>query len=656
MVNLIVSHFSNRFLSKWIILFFDLAIIVSCYLMVVILLSNTSALDTLLNLNILHLMALVGSYLVSFARYRPFDGIIRLTNMHDAVRIIKTTLFSMAIQLGLFAVASLLSDKLQQLFSIEQVSFGVILVLFLLVTFVMISSRFLIRGIFQKVKSKDLIKTKVLIYGAGSAGIVSKNTILEEDSMKYEVFGFIDENPGKQYKSIHGVKVYTPDILNHEFIAKNKISQIIIAINNITASKKSAIIDTCLSLPLVVKTIPPVSNWINGELTARQIKNVKIEELLNRQEIKLDNVNIAREIENKVILLTGGAGSIGSELARQIIRYNPEHLIIVDQAETPMNDLQLEIECALTNISAPCSVSFIIADITNRRRMESIFEDYKPHILFHAAAYKHVPMMECNVHEAIHSNIYGSGILAELSIEHGVEKFVLVSTDKAVNPTSVMGATKRAAEKYIQSLAKANPDKTSFITTRFGNVLGSNGSVIPLFRKQIEAGGPITVTHPEITRYFMTIPEACNLVLEAAAMGQGQEIFVFDMGESVKIAELAKKMIKLSNLRLGKDIEIAYTGLRPGEKLYEELLANNENTLPTHHPKIMIAKVNGTNHKTLKSLQNLTQDVYDRSSSDLILDLKSIVPEFVSNNSVFEALDQPKVETDIANSNVSQPA
>ena len=385
--------------------------------------------------------------------------------------------------------------------------------------------------------------------------------------------------------------------------------------------------------------IPPMNKWINGELSIKQIRQVKIEELLERNPIRLDEDEIRKELCGKIVLVTGAAGSIGSELARQIIKFNPKKLYLLDQAETPLYELELE----LKELCAPNKFEAVLGDVRNYDRMENAIRTFQPDIIFHAAAYKHVPMMESNPSESILTNVLGSTVVADLAVKYKVGKMVMVSTDKAVNPTGVMGASKRIAEIYVQALDKvcASKNETRFVTTRFGNVLGSNGSVIPLFRKQIEEGGPITVTHPEITRYFMTIPEASQLVLEAGAIGKGGEIMIFDMGESVKIADLAKKMIRLSGLELGKDIQIQFSGLRPGEKLYEELLNNNENTLPTHHEKIMVAKVREYEYNEIKQhIDELIQLFNTQNNMAIVAKMKAIVPEYESNNSVFEKLDK----------------
>jgi FlaA1/EpsC-like NDP-sugar epimerase len=383
--------------------------------------------------------------------------------------------------------------------------------------------------------------------------------------------------------------------------------------------------------------LPPVEKWVGGEFSINQIHNVKIEDLLERDIIKTNNQQIGKEIDGKVILITGAAGSIGSEIVRQSLNFFPSKIVLLDQAESALYDLEFEIKKKIPHNTI---INVAIADVSDRNRIRRVFAQNKPDIVFHAAAYKHVPLMENNPYEAIKVNILGTKNLADCSAEFNVEKFILVSTDKAVNPTNVMGATKRIAEMYTQSMNTVDGIRTQFIATRFGNVLGSNGSVIPLFKKQIENGGPVTVTHPEITRYFMTIPEACQLVLEAATMGKGGEVFVFDMGESVKIVDLAKKMIQLSGLRVGKDIAIEFSGLRPGEKLYEELLNDNESTLSTHHAKIMRAKVITPSFSAMEiALEELEKILYSGNSLSLVAQMKAIVPEYISNNSVYQSLD-----------------
>jgi FlaA1/EpsC-like NDP-sugar epimerase len=411
---------------------------------------------------------------------------------------------------------------------------------------------------------------------------------------------------------------------------------VILSIQQISPGRRQEIIELCLANNARVLTVPPVQNWINGELSFRQIRKVRIEELLERDPIKLNEDNIRKQLKGKTILITGAAGSIGSELVRQIAKFEPGKLILLDNAESPLHDLQLELADTQRNLS----FEVVIGDVRSKERLENVFKTFRPQLVYHAAAYKHVPMMENNPSESILTNVLGTKITADLSVQYNVERFVMISTDKAVNPTNVMGASKRIAEIYTQALSNENK-QTKFITTRFGNVLGSVGSVIPRFRQQIENGGPVTITDPEITRYFMTIPEACRLVLEAGCMGNGGEILIFDMGKSVKIIDLAKKMIQLSGLTLGRDIEIVTTGLRPGEKLYEELLNDEENTLPTHHEKIMIAKVPVYDFKKISSeLDQLVSLFNSQNNMEIVKKMKEIVPEYISNNSVFEKLDK----------------
>ncbi|MGB1038812.1 MAG: polysaccharide biosynthesis protein, partial [Bacteroidia bacterium] len=441
-----------------------------------------------------------------------------------------------------------------------------------------------------------------------------------------------------QGKSVEGVKIYSPAIPLTDLTNDLGNSEMVIAINNVSSLRKKIIIENCIKHNIAVKTIPPVEAWINGEFNPRSVKSVRIEDLLEREPIKLSKVKISKELKGQVILITGAAGSIGSEIARQCLSFEPKTLVLLDQGETPLYEIENE-------LNSQNNIEIVIADVCNTSRMERVFEFFKPAYVFHAAAYKHVPLMENNPYEAINTNVFGTQNVANLSVKFGVKKFVFVSTDKAVNPTNIMGASKRIAEIYVQSLnAKLRLDSdnhTKFVTTRFGNVLGSNGSVIPLFKKQIENGGPVTVTHEEITRYFMTIPEACQLVLEAGVMGSGGEIYIFDMGKSVRIVDLARKMIKLSGLREGSDILIKFTGLRPGEKLKEELLGDKENTVGTHNPKIMVAKVPEYNYLEVNALINdLYQNKDNLQNKMLVKTMKEIVPEYISNNSIYEELDK----------------
>lgn len=473
----------------------------------------------------------------------------------------------------------------------------------------------------------------VLIYGAGISGLIAKRTIERDALIHFRIVGFIDDNKKVAGARIEGVQVYHTSRLE-ELIRDEKVAQVIVAIQDPVEENRSRVVELCLEAGVEVRKVPSPKSWINGEFSAKQIAHVRIEDLLGRTPIVLNQDKIAEELSGKVILVTGAAGSIGTGLVRQIAQFRPKLLVLVDQAESPLYELQLEIAQQFPD----CQLEVVMGDIRNRDRMDQLFAAFPPAWVFHAAAYKHVPMMEDNPSEAIITNVRGTNNLVELALNYKVHKFVMVSTDKAVNPTNVMGASKRIAEIIAQNANSKGT--TQFITTRFGNVLGSNGSVIPLFKKQIDQGGPVTVTDERITRFFMTIPEACLLVLDAGVMGNGGEIFVFDMGQSVKIVDLAKKMIRLSGLELGKDIEIQFTGLRPGEKLYEELLSDAENTLQTHHPKILKAKVREADAHQLHNIERLIAGGGTLTNMELVGLMKTIVPEFISNNSQFAILDQ----------------
>lgn len=567
---------------------------------------------------------------ISFFFSKTYKGVVRYTSSKDAMRIIAVVLSGSF----LMFVANLITLKF--VWGYYVIPNSVIIIDALVTLFIMISSRLAVKAIYFESKNPDRNKINVLIYGAGEAGIITKRTLDRDAAIKYRVVGFIDDDAGKKGRSLEGVFIYPPNKLE-ELIKENEVENLIISVQNLPPVKKNEITDWCLNHNVKVLNVPPVAKWINGELSFNQIKGINIEDLLERDPIKLDIDIISSQIKDKVILITGAAGSIGSELSRQCMRFSPKKIYMLDQAESPLHTI--EIEFAANYPKEKFEV--VMADVRNADRMRNVFNTFKPQLVFHAAAYKHVPMMENNPSESILNNILGTKNTADLAVEFGAEKFVFVSTDKAVNPTNVMGASKRIAEIYIQSLGKKS--KTKFITTRFGNVLGSNGSVIPHFKKQIENREPITITHPDITRYFMTIPESCQLVLEAGSIGKGGEIFVFDMGKSIKIVDLARKMIKLSGLEEGKDIQIVYTGLRPGEKLFEELLADTENTLPTHHSQILIGKVREYEYEEVSSVIKELIGLFDSQDNVKIVQcMKTLVPEFKSNNSVYEKLDTIK--------------
>lgn len=638
MLRRLLSTYGDRFLSRWVVLGFDMFMVAVAFFVASLLFYNFNlallAEHDIASQTVVACMA----YVIGFLLTQSYAGIIRHTGVNDAIRLLEGSMIASGGILIITMYFSYFHDGKTAVFNFSK---SVVIIHFLLVLFFLIGSRFLIKGIYlTAIKRARMTNRNIVIFGAGTSGMITRNALLSDPVSNVNVVAFMDENPSKVKKSLEGIPVVHPDkALKSKFIEQRDISEIVISIQGLSKPKLREISDEAVKLGLQVKIVPPAEKWINGELSARQLRQVKIEDLLERDPIQLDNSNIDREIRDRVVLVTGAAGSIGSEIARQILHYAPRQVVYLDQAESPLYELEFEIKTHYPESFGKCT--FLVGNVKDFMRMELLFKTYKPDIVFHAAAYKHVPLMEDNPYEALMVNVFGTKIMADLSCEFGVSKFVMVSTDKAVNPTNVMGSSKRIAEIYTQAVQGSGNFNTQFITTRFGNVLGSNGSVIPIFRKQIEQGGPITVTHKDITRFFMTIPEACNLVLEAGAMGEGGEIFVFDMGQSVKIYDLAKKMVALSGLRLGKDIEIIETGLRPGEKLYEELLATNENTLPTHHGKILKARVRKHSYDVvLAQLDNLSEALVDAEPMELVKAMKAMVPEFLSNNSVYEALDK----------------
>ena len=567
---------------------------------------------------------------------RSYAGIVRYTGMQDAGRIF-VTIFSGS---TLTFLVSYVNYKLTGAYLIPG---SIIIIAFFNAIFFLISYRLFVKQLFTFFWKKEKKIEQVLIYGTNKSAQMARQIIEENSGKLYKVVGYLDEDKKHVGKVVNGVNIFDVRKDLSTILSSKNIKELIISDRNISIELKNEIVDSCLVKNVKVRLVPPVEHWVKGELSLNQIKDINIEALLERDSIKLDNYNITEELKGRKVLVTGAAGSIGSEIVRQTLYYNPELIILVDQAESDL----FEIENELRIKKGTLRIYPIIADITNEQRMDVLFKEFEPQIIFHAAAYKHVPMMEKNPGEAVMCNIHGTKILADLAVKYNAEKFVMISTDKAVNPSNVMGASKRIAEMYVQSLnnylAEKNPDATKFITTRFGNVLGSNGSVIPVFKKQIDQGGPITVTHPDIRRYFMTIPEACQLVLEAGAMGEGGEIFVFDMGKSIKIIDLAKKMVQLSGLVIGRDIEIIFTGLRSGEKLYEELLSTDEDTMPTYHHKILISKTREeTYEKVKRNIQLLINSAQDHDELKLVGIMKYIVPEFKSNSSKFEVLDKKK--------------
>jgi len=564
---------------------------------------------------------------IIFYVFKIHKGLVRHTSLEDVKRIF---LALMTYSLILLVVGLVQRYAFDSRFVLPT---SVLIVEFLASLLFMIGFRLSIKVLyfeFNKPKTED--RKNILIYGSGVSGLITKRTIEKDPAIHVKVVGFLDDNKKLDGNRLEGTPIFNTLSLD-AIIKKYEIAELIIAIQKPNKNNISDVVEVCLENNVEIKRVPSFQKWINGEFSINQIRKINIDDLLSRDPINLEVEAVKKQLKGKVILITGAAGSIGSGIARQIISYKPDRLILLDQWESGLYDLHIDL---IAN-GLDENIEVVIGDVRDYSRMKNLFEKLKPSIVFHAAAYKHVPLMEDNPSEAVKTNILGTKNIVDLADEHGIEKMVMISTDKAVNPTNVMGASKRIAEIYAQS--KNQNSTTQFVTTRFGNVLGSNGSVIPIFKKQIEHGGPITVTDASVTRYFMTIPEACQLVLEAGAMGDGGEIFVFDMGKPVKIIDLAKKMIRLSGLELEKDIEIKITGLRPGEKLYEELLADKENTLPTHHPQILKGKGCSTKPEIFNEIDQLILLFEGQDNDAIVKQMKHIVPEFVSNNSQYSKFD-----------------
>ena len=624
-------YLSSKVLPIWTILLIDVFIIVSSCMLAYalrydfrsIFLDSSTIDKTILWTVIVNL--------VFFRVFRTYSNVLRFSSFVDIMRIF----VSLTVSYGVLMVTSVLLDTY---LNVKIAPVSVLFMTYVINFALMACSRIVVKMFFEIINFDRSQTINVFIYGAKEVGVNIAKSLRVNLRNHYRLRGFIADEPELIDKIMMGVKVYPNDDTLIERLDDRDVSTIIISPAKMDQLKKTDIADRLLAHNIKLLTAPPLSEWGGQPLNRTQLKEIQIEDLLQREPIEVDIHKIASHLEGKRVMISGAAGSIGSEIMRQVASFNPYKLILVDQAETPLHDIRLELQDRWRDIDAET----IVADISNPTRIEAIFREYKPQYIFHAAAYKHVPMMEDNVSESIQVNVAGTRILADFAVKYGAEKFVMISTDKAVNPTNVMGCSKRICEIYVQSLAKKLQEKgegtVQFITTRFGNVLGSNGSVIPRFRDQIQRGGPVTVTHPEIIRYFMTIPEACRLVLEAGSMGNGGEIYIFDMGKPVKIVDLAKRMISLSGRT---DVKIEFTGLRHGEKLYEELLNVKELTKPTYHDKIMIATVREYDYDEVKErIQNLIEMSYTYDQMKIVAAMKDIVPEFVSKNSCFEALDK----------------
>ena len=631
--NFLFGKQANNSLPRVWVLAFDIVVLFIAYLISMFLVYYNHLNESVMFHGWYRIFIVMIVYILMFLAYRTYYGMIRYSGFDDIRKIFNSCTIAVAILVISKVIIIQINPSI-----VKHIlpGYKILFYHYFLTLLIMVLSRFTIRRVYNEFfKETNAKKKNTIVYGAGEGGVMLLRAFAQDKEVPYKIIAFADDNPQKTHKNINTIPILPPDkIFNKDYIEKNKIEILILALPSVAGERKKELIEQGMNFGLKVKSMPPFMQWVDGEVKTSQIQDIKIEDLLGREPIVLGKENVKREIDGKVVMITGAAGSIGSEMCRQTLHYNPKMIVMVDQAESPMYDLQFELKNTPEFKSIIDRMVFIIANVKDMRRMTEVFEAYHPQLIYHAAAYKHVPFMEENPYEAVYVNVFGTKNIADLAIEHGVEKFVMISTDKAVNPTNVMGATKRIAEIYTQS----RKCKTQFITTRFGNVLGSNGSVVPLFQKQLAQGGPLTVTDKRIIRFFMTIPEACSLVMEAGSIGKNNEIFVFDMGQPVKIYDMAKKMIQLSGQT---NIEIKEIGLRPGEKLYEELLATKENTMPTDNPKIMRAQVrNYESNEVNMLIEELSKALATCDDFAIVRQMKRIVPEFKSNNSVFCQLDQ----------------
>jgi len=621
---------SLRYLPRWMVFLIDICILFFSLAIAFYVLNKITTLPKFLPIEWKYII-IIGTNILFMYLFKTFAGIIRHSTFIDIQKIF----WSSFITVGCLLVLKYSTFWLTKI----KLFYTPLLLLYFVISFTaLLVFRLAVKQAFYFVKhvKASTQKKRIMVLGISDHSVAIAGAILDNDNLPYELTGFLTKRNDSKYAKILGLKILTQD----KFLNKTKeqlgLEGVLLLKERLTKDELDEWVNILLDKDLEILQAPVVEKFSNKKIEA-SIRNLQIEDLLDREPISIQNEEVMRRHFEKAVLVTGGAGSIGSEIVRQVAQFKPSLMVVLDQAETPLHEIQLEMEEKYPDIN----FRFILGDISNKHRLEPLFQKYNFSMVYHAAAYKHVPLIENNPHEAILVNIFGTKNLATLSSKYNINRFVMISTDKAVNPTNVMGASKRGAELLVQALQDVPGNTTKFITTRFGNVLGSNGSVIPHFKKQIEKGGPVTITHPDIVRYFMTIPEACELVLQAGTMGKGGEIFVFDMGEPVKIKDLAIKMIKLSGFEPEIDIKLKYTGLRPGEKLYEELLSDGTKNLPTPHEKIMVSMDPHMEFEDIECLANrITKAALRRDQIEVVKLLKKMVPEFISNNSVFEKLDK----------------
>ena len=621
---------SLRYLPRWMVFLIDICILFFSLAIAFYILNKITTLPKFLPIEWKYII-IIGTNIIFMYAFKTFAGIIRHSTFIDIQKIFWSSFITVVFLLVLkYSTFWLTKIKL---------FYTPLLLLYFVISFTaLLVFRLAVKQSFYFVKhvKASTQKKRIMVLGISDHSVAIAGAILDNDNLPYELVGFLTKRNDSKYAKILGLKILTQD----KFVNKSKeqlgLEGVLLLKERLTKEELDEWVNILLDKDLEILQAPVVEKFSNKKIEA-SIRNLQIEDLLDREPISIQNEEVMKRHFEKAVLVTGGAGSIGSEIVRQVAQFKPSLIVVLDQAETPLHEIQLEMEEKYPDIN----FRFVLGDISNKHRLEPLFQKYNFSMVYHAAAYKHVPLIENNPHEAILVNVFGTKNLATLSSKYKINRFVMISTDKAVNPTNVMGASKRGAELLVQALQDVPGNTTKFITTRFGNVLGSNGSVIPHFKKQIEKGGPVTITHPDIVRYFMTIPEACELVLQAGTMGKGGEIFVFDMGEPVKIKDLAIKMIKLSGFEPEIDIKLKYTGLRPGEKLYEELLSDGTKNLPTPHEKIMVSMDPHMEFEDIECLANrITKAALRRDQIEVVKLLKKMVPEFISNNSVFEKLDK----------------